>query len=209
MELNILDILNRVYGPKGLPFPQRPRTTEGNAVVSEDEFDHPLIEKGSDMGSLGSPIRKNVEGYLGRYVFMPVTVVYGNTEYELPNAVIVITGEKEIVETLLYGVLDKSGKAVGGTVFEKAFNKPYDISIITTLVGKGSSWPEEELKKVIELWRYDDLLTIKCALTDLYLQPKNNFLFKRIAHMDVQGSENVEVIQIDGRSNIDFELELK
>ena len=59
-----------------------------------------------------------------------------------------------------------------------------------------------------DLWAKDEVLTLKCALTDIFLNPTNNFVMKHIAILDNQGSENVEVIQIDGMSNIDFELEL-
>jgi hypothetical protein len=95
-----------------------------------------------------------------------------------------------------------------GTVLEKVFTRPYDISIICTLLGDKGQWPESKIRSMAAIWKKDDLVTLKCALTDIFLQPKENFIITRISFLDAQGAENVEVIQIDGRSNIDFELEI-
>lgn len=158
----------------------------------------------------GTPIVKITDANMGQYEFMPVVINDGLKDYEIPNAVIMITGEKGIIET---DVIDR------GTVFEKVYERPYDISIVMTLIGDKKEWPAEAYKQTSELYRgkrYDeqnnksivgrDLVTLRCALTNPFLQQDNNFLITKIAVLDNEGAENVEVIQIDGRSNIDFEL---
>ncbi|MGN6604565.1 MAG: DUF6046 domain-containing protein [Ginsengibacter sp.] len=191
--VNIFDILSKVYGPKGLPFPAPPNTGTQPAIASGFEFSIPPVNERSQSGT---PIRKYTQDDLGRYEFLPAML----DGILLPNSVVIITGEKSIVETDVVDV---------GTVFEKVFTRPYDISIICTLIGENKNWPEDQVIQMANLWKQDDVLTLKCALTDVYLeQAKDNFIIKRIAHLDAEGAENVEIIQFDGRSNIDFELEL-
>lgn len=191
-SIRIIDILNKVYGPKGLPFPGHPKEGDGTAIASGFSIEVDNLKERSD---LGTPVRKYDNEDLGSYEFLPATI--DGTPIE--NALVIITGEKSIVETDIVDV---------GTVFEKVFTRPYDISIICTLLGDKGQWPESKVRSMAKLWKKDDLVTLKCALTDIFLQPKNNFLITRINFLDAQGAENVEVIQIDGRSNIDFELEL-
>ena len=193
MGLNVFDILNKVYGPKGIPFPS-PAQYEANGVIAGGfSVENNNTAKRSHTGTA---IKQFDSEDLGRYVFLPATI----DGVEMPNPVVIITGEKEIVETNIVNV---------GTVFERVFTKPYDISIIVTVMGKDGEWPETELKELLKLWKKDDVVTLKCALTDLFIQPSKNFVITRIGLLDAQGAENVEVLQIDGKSNIDFELILK
>jgi hypothetical protein len=46
-------------------------------------------------------------------------------------------------------------------------------------------------------------------LADFFLQTERNAIITKISVLDNAGAENVEVIQFDLRSNIDFELEIK
>lgn len=194
--VQVLDILSKVYGVRGLPFPKSPEQT----TLSVNEFKASNVGADADAaidkmvrGETGSRLwRKNV---LGQWVFLPATL----NGIELPNCLINISGEKEIIETNLVDV---------GTVFEKVFTKPYEITIICTLLNDEGTWPETELKQMYELWMKDEALTLECALTDIYLQPTKNFILKRKDLLSGEGEETVEVIQFSGRSNIDFELEI-
>ena len=192
-RVSLFEILNKVYGPKGLPFPGQPKQGDQPVIAGGFQIDNTDTPNRSHTGT---PIRKYDQEDLGRYVFLPVTI----DGYDVENPIVIINGEKSIVETDIVDV---------GTVFEKVFTRPYDISIICTLMGDNKEWPESKIKQMAAIWKKDDLLTIKCALTDIFLeQATDNFLITRISLLDAQGAENVEVIQIDGRSNIDFELEL-
>lgn len=208
METNVFNLLSKVYGARGLPFPRPPLQGNGTAIAtpfkeqpltgsgtaiagSSNDYDPVTIDATKD----GLVIKQYEDELLGTYVFLPATLNGQN----LPNAIVIITGEKNIVETDIVDV---------GTVFEKVFTRPYNISIIVTLIGEKNSWPLAELKKIKDLWLVDAPLTLRCALTDIFLQPANNFILKSIAVLDNQGSENVEVMQLDGMSNIDFKLEI-
>ncbi len=191
--INVINVLNKIFGARGLPFPQSPNKGEGTAIAGE--YGDTIGKKQKQFGFKATAIRKFDSSDLGNYVFLPVTI----DKIELPNPVVIISGEKEIVETNIVNV---------GTVFEKVFTKPYDISIICTLIGENRDWPEGELIRMAELYKKDDLVTIKCALTDIFLQAENNAIVTKISILDAQGAENVEVVQFDLRSNIDFELEI-
>jgi hypothetical protein len=186
--VNVGDILRKVFGFRGLPFPATPDQTPVSPIAGAFKGE-PLISQ--ERSRKGTPLwGKNA---LGRPVFMPAKL----NGYELPNPLITITGEKNIIET---EVFDK------GTVFEKVFTKPYDITIICTLINADDTWPEEEVIQMKKLFTENDLYTLECALTDIFLQPRNNFILTRIDLLDMQGVENAQVIQLAGRSNIDFEL---
>ena len=202
MTIGVFDILSRVYGAKGIPFPRPPKQGNGTAIAPVGSYDSAPIE---DVAIKGSLIRKFDDSHLGTYQFLPASI----NGTDIPNAVVIINGEKEIEETTIVDV---------GTVFEKVFTRPYDITIIATLIGNEGNWPQRYLQTIKDLWQIDEPLTLRCALTDIFLNknvngqwvdnPKNNFVIKRISILDNRGSENVEVVQIDGMSNIEFELEL-
>jgi hypothetical protein len=190
MGINVFDILNKVYGPKGIPFPSHADTEPHGLIGSGFKLTNKDTAK---RDHVGTAIKQFDSEDLGTYTFLPAVLDGLN----LPNPVVIISGEKEIVETNIVNV---------GTVFERVFIKPYSISIIATLVGKDGEWPETELRNVVDVWKKDDVLTLRCALTNVFLKSENNFVVTNIQLLDAQGAENVEVVQIDGRSNIDFEL---
>jgi hypothetical protein len=199
MAVNVFQILNTVFGAKGIPFPNRPLEGSGTAIAAVGEYSAPAIETKSTTGAL---IRKYDDELLGSYQFLPATITWtdGNNVVrttELPNALVMISGEKNIIETDIVDV---------GTVFEKVFTRPYDITVICTLIGENGNWPETDLIEFRDIWRQDMVVTLHCASTNLYIETKNNFIIRRIDILDNQGSENVEVIQLSGMSNIEFEL---
>lgn len=202
--ININKILGRVYGFRGLPFPGKLETEQRGYVA--DGFTAP-VQTAASRSRLGTPLWGT--NSLGRPVFLPARL----GGIDLPNPLISITGEKSIVETDVVNV---------GTVFEKVFTRPYDITIICTLLWNAytdgnnggaalvsNSFPEAELTQMEQLYVRDAVLTLECALTDIFLQPKDNFVVKRLSILDMQGVENAQVIQIEGKSNVDFLLELK
>jgi hypothetical protein len=190
ITINIPQILNTVYGVRGLPFPGKSNIETVSPVAGD--FTAP-VQSVKQRSQKGTPLWG--QNLLGRPVFLPAMLA----GVDLPNPLISISGEKSIVETDIVDV---------GTVFEKVFTKPYYITIICTLISEDGSWPEDQLISMYNLWKKDDVLTLECALTDIYLQPKNNFILTNKDLLDMQGVENVQVIQYTGKSNIDFELEI-
>lgn len=189
---NVSDILKRVYGARGLAFPAKP--DDNHASVIAAEFTGAAAIPWQERIGKGTPLwGRNV---LGRAVFMPVKL----GGIELPNPLISFGGEKSIIETDVVEV---------GTVFEKVFTRPYDITIICTLLNEEGTFPEKQVIQLEKLYREGTLYTLECALTDIFLQPKNNFILSRIDLQDMQGIEDAQVIQLSGRSNVDFQLEIK
>ncbi|HNP24616.1 MAG TPA: DUF6046 domain-containing protein [Panacibacter sp.] len=192
VTIDINNVLGKVYGIKALPFPKAPAFDKGAAPAKAFPV-APNIPVNSKSKKGTSLYRQNA---LGAWVFLPAKL----GSYDLPNPLIMISGEKSIVETDVVDV---------GTVFEKVFTKPYDITIICTLLNNNGTWPEDDIIQMAKLYKEGDLYTLSCALTDIFLQPKDNFLLTRIDLPDMQGVEDAQVIQLQGRSNIDFILELK
>lgn len=205
--INVLNALRLIYGPKGMPFPGNPTPGEGSGIgaafteldtrdgtaISNGFGDIKLIGKGNRENNALTPVKEFTDELLGQYVFMPVYI----DGIEMPNPIVRISGEYRVIETDILEV---------GTVTELAFMRPYSISIIATVVSDDGEWPD--ISSYVGLWKKGDLVTLKSAVTDHYLQKRDNMLITNITHLDAQGGENVEVLQIDGRSNVDFELEI-
>lgn len=204
VNLSVFSILKKIYGARGIPFPTKPTLANENVIIPTG-FDvqiPPFINNGI---SSDNPIRKYTDLSLGKYEYMPVVI----DGLSIPNAIIIISGEKEFIETNVVGAINSSGEVVGAVVFEKAFTKPYDITVIATLIHEnGMEYPQSQMQDLVNFWKKDDVVTIGCALTDFFLERENNAILKKIAVLDNAGAENVEVLQFDFRSNIDFELEI-
>lgn len=187
--IDVNTILRTVYGLRGLPFPGKPNEEQ---LLQAQGFEA-IPAAGNNRTRTGAPLwGKNA---LGRPVFMPAKL----DGLELENPLITITGEKSIVETDVVNV---------GTVFEKVFDRPYAIDIICTLINADNEFPEDQLDALVDKWKVNDVLTLECAITDFFLQTKANFIFRKIAALDMQGIENSQVVQLSGSSNVYFELEL-
>lgn len=184
-------IVTKVGGPKGLPF--NAKTDEQEPSVFGEDFtalvkpEKPnYTQKGTKLYSINN---------LGALVFMPVFL----NGYEIPNALVSFSGEKGIVETDLIDV---------GTVFEKVYDRPYDITIIATVFGDNGEWPEQAYRELLDAYQADQVVTMECALTDHILAAQNNFLITKVSVPEMEGIENCQVVQFEGRSNVEFELEI-
>jgi len=208
ISISLKDLLGYIPGsPLGAPFPGVPLEGEGPKVAPgfEGEPAQPLQNQADYMGT---PVIKVTDEQLGKYDFCPITIDDGLKKYELPISFLMISGQKGIIET---DVIDR------GTVFEKVFERPYDISILVIIQSEDGTWPAGRYKEIAEMYRGNrlengekikgkDLVTLKCALTNPFLQPEWNFLITKIALQDNGGAEDMEIFQIDGRSNIEFKL---
>lgn len=198
INISLSTLLQRITPKSGIPFPGK--SLEGDGVHIAPAFpqtnDNPSMTE--QVNDWNTKVVRIDESSLGRYTFMPVYI----NGYELPNALIMITGEKGIIETDLTET---------GTVFEKVYDRPYDIQILVQLIGENKLWPQQQFNELTSLWKGNELVRLKCALTDYFLDPNTeyNFLLTKISVLDNGGSESNEFIQFDGRSNIDFELEIK
>ncbi len=190
-------IRGMILGTIGLPFPM-PITDKTSVIVNHD-FPNTLPsnpDKYSLKGSFQSPLYKM--SALGVPMFLPATL----DGVELENPIITITGRKKIVETEMTGF--------DGSVKEIINLQDYAIKINCTLVAEpGSIWVEQPIIELKELYKKNKALTLRCALTDLFLQPKNNVVITGFNLPDMQGIENAQVVELDMLSDKYFELEIK
>jgi len=141
------------------------------------------------------------ESLLGRPVFMPAKMAIGDDyEIELPSPLITISGQKTIVETPLVGQ--------DGTVKEYINIQDYSIKIVITIINKDDTYPESKFYEFVKLWKKKEVMTLKCALTDLFLQAKDNAVITGFNTPDMQGIINAQVIEYTLKSDWYYELEL-
>lgn len=142
------------------------------------------------------------ENLLGQPVFMPAWIAKGDDfEIELQSPLVVISGTKTLVETGLVGQ--------NGTVKEFINTQDYAIRIISTIINKDGTYPESKFYEYVKLIKRNEVLTLKCALTDLFLQAKDNVVVTGFSVPDMQGIINAQVIEITLKSDWYYELELK
>ena len=194
------DIAKNIYSfisYKGIPFPGAWFPWPGAKLPEDREFnpdEATTYDQSSQDTKSGAIIRKH--DALGRMYFMPVTFIYNEKEYEVPNAVIGFTGKKNIVETSLVGRK--------GTVKELISIDDYEISIAGAVVGE--DWPEEGLRELMELYETNAALELKCALTDLFMTGDDRVVIKKIDAAQMRGNETLQLIDISCATDRAFEL---
>ncbi|MDY0102830.1 MAG: DUF6046 domain-containing protein [Lentimicrobium sp.] len=185
-------ILATVYGRTGIPFPALP--VEGSNGMVADEYSQNLNREIQKVSKYGKALYGT--NLLGRPVFLPAIL----DGLELQNPVVSITGKKTIVETPMVGG--------NGTVKEIINIQDYSIKIICTDMRPDNLWPEDGLHAVKELWAKNKALTLECALTDVFLQAKDNVVITGITLPEMMGIEYAQVYEINLVSDFYFELEL-
>jgi hypothetical protein len=191
---NIKDTLVSILGYKGLPYPGV-WLPEVNRSGKPDgyKFDGEYLEEKlyTDVGTM---LRK-VDAQ-GRYYFMPVFFLYKDKSYEIPNAVISFTGKKTIVETPMVGRK--------GSVKELINVDDYEISI--QAIAQAEDFPEAALTELNEIYNINESITLKCALTDLFLDQDDRVVIKSIDLSDMKGTENFTVFKMELITDRSFEL---
>lgn len=183
-EFDAKKILLSVLGYKGLPFP-------GAFIPSKETPDTREVKTLSDKGSV---LRK--KDLQGRWYFMPVVFSHKGKEYEIPNAVVSITGKKNIVETSMVGRK--------GTVKELISLDDYEITIAGAVTD--TDFPESGLSTLNELYNINEAVTLKCALTDIFLEEEDNVVIKSMNYSEMRGMENVQLFTISLLTDQSFEL---
>lgn len=196
-DFSIKDILLDIIGYKGLPYPdawfpslKRPRQSEKYEYAG-DYMDEKFY---TDKGSL---LRK--ADAQGRYYFLPVIFLYKDKEYEIPNAVISFTGKKTIVETPMVGRK--------GSVKELINIDDYEIRI--QAMAQDKDFPEAALTELNEIYNINESITLKCALTDLFLVADDKVVIKSIDISDMKGEETLTVFTMDLITDQSFVLTIE
>lgn len=185
-------ILATVYGKTGIPFPATPNEATGGIIA--DQFSESLTREKERVSKFGKPLYGT--NLLGRPVFLPCTL----DGIELPNPIITITGKKTIVETPMTGG--------NGTVKEIINIQDYNIRIICTDIRPDNLWPEDGLHEIKRIWAKNKALTLESALSDIFLQAKDNVVITGFSLPEMRGIENAQVCEISLVSDFYFELEL-
>ena len=186
-----------VIGYKGLPypgvwFPEKKRANDNGGY--EYSGSNKQVKTHSETGSL---LRRRDS--LGRYYFLPVTLVHKGKEYEIPNAVISLTGKKTIIETAMVGRK--------GSVKELINIDDYEINVQG--VALSDDFPESILSELEELYNINESITLKCALTDIFLDEDDRVVIKSIELSDMKGTEEFQVLKMNLVTDRNFELILE
>lgn len=193
-KFSVKDILLDIIGYKGLPYPGAWLPTVNRSKGADDfeyDGDGPHDKQYSD---LGSTVRKT--DAQGRWYFLPVVFEHDGTEYEIPNAIISITGKKNIVETAMVGRK--------GSVKELISIDDYEISIEGVAVAE--DFPEAALAELNELYNINAAVSLKCALTDMFLEEDDRVVIKDLSLSDMKGQESFQVFKMELVTDRSFEL---
>lgn len=196
-QFSLGDMLMNVIGYKGIPYPggfipDAPGKYKGDGY--EYSGDAASEKTNSDFGST---LRKKDAG--GRWYFMPVVLEHKGTEYEIPNTVISIRGKKTIVETAMVGRK--------GTVKELISVDDYDIRIAGVCLD--ADFPDSQLGDLAELYNINESVTLKCALTDIFLDEEDKVVIKSIDFAEMKGCETAQVFTMELVTDRSFELILE
>lgn len=195
-EYNIKDILSGL-SYKGLPFPGLWFGLEKKAGYSAKDFELDADANENEQktqSDLGAILRK--KDALGRWYFLPVILEHEGKEYEIPNAVIRISGKKKIVET------DMIGRK--GSVKELISIDDYEITVSGIIVA--DDFPEEGIMEINELYNINESVKLKCALTDIFMETDDKVVIKDIDFQEMKGTEHVQLFSMNMVTDRNFEL---
>lgn len=185
------DMLMSAIGYKGLPYPGGFFPDLPPKYDDAGEYQYTgdtVLNKTSS--ALGSTLRK--KDAQGRWYFMPIEI----NGVEIPNAVISIKGKKTIIETAMVGRK--------GTVKELISVDDFDIEI--TGVAMSKDFPDEAIIELNDLYNINESVSLKCALTDIFLDEEDKVVVKSIDFSAMKGYESVQVFKMSLVTDRSFEL---
>lgn len=194
---NLANILTTVIGYKGFPYPGGfiPDLPKKYDAKGFDLTGEAANER--QYSDLGSVLRK--KDAQGRWYFMPVVLSHKGMDYEIPNAVISITGKKTIVETAMVGRK--------GTVKELISVDDYDINIVGVAID--SDFPDAQIQEINDLYNINESVSLKCALTDIFLEDEDKVVIKSVEFQEMRGCETAQVFKMSLVTDRSFELILE
>lgn len=190
-NFNLSDMLMSVVGYKGLPYPSGffPDLPPKYDDASDYQYTGDAASNKTS-SALGSTLRK--KDAQGRWYFMPIEI----NGVEIPNAVISIKGKKTIVETTMVGRK--------GTVKELISVDDFDIEIAGVAMDK--DFPDEAIAELNDLYNINEAVSLKCALTDIFLDEEDKVVIKTIDFPAMKGYESVQAFKMSLVTDRSFEL---
>lgn len=193
-KFNVVDLLESVIGYKGFPYPGGFIPKLPDKYQKGENFTYTGgVSNERTHSDLGSVLRKKDAN--GRWYFMPIEI----NGIEMPNAVISIRGKKTIVETPMVGRK--------GTVKELISVDDYEIRIAG--VALDSDFPDRQVNELNELFNVNEAVTLKCALTDIFLDEEDKVVIKSIDFAEMRGCETAQVFTMDMVTDRSFELTIE
>jgi hypothetical protein len=197
-QFSLGDMLLNVIGYKGIPYPGGFIPDAPAKYAKDEKFSYSGDEASEKTSSdFGSTLRK--KDAQGRWYFMPVVLEHKGAEYEIPNAVISIRGKKTIVETAMVGRK--------GTVKELISVDDYEIRIAGVCLDV--DFPDQQINALNELYNINESVTLKCALTDIFLDEEDKVVIKSIDFAEMKGCETAQVFTMELVTDRSFELILE
>lgn len=147
----------------------------------------------------------NRQSVLGTPIFMPARIKGVNQDdsewYQLPNDVITISGQKNVVLTQV------AGQGRNGTVKELISQDDYQIRIQGIAVSSDADeYPEDDVRKLRQLYELNTELEIECELTKLF--GIRNIVITGARWPGIQGTQEAQAYEFNCISDEDFEFEL-
>jgi len=196
-EFDIRKILLSYIGYKGLPYPGAFFGMLKSRAGKLPEYEMNAPASGfQEFTNKGTRLYK--QDHLGRWYFMPVTLISDGKEYEIPEAVLSITGKKTIIETPMVGRK--------GSVKELINIDDYKVSIAGYVQSTDGSYPEDAIIKIRELFNINQSVELVSALTDLIFDDEDKVVITDIAFPSTPGVEDGQIIKIECITDKPFEL---
>ncbi len=197
--MNVIDlkqIFKETWGYTGMPFPTF--IVKGIPKTMLPSYKFTAAVK-NEMGSLGVPFyAKNSNN---REVFMPTWLSENDRtamSYMIPNSVMSLSNKKEIVTTKMVNR--------DGTVKEEISLGEWMINIKGVIVSKNSSYPEAEVKMMVEWYRKRTALQIQNARTAICMTGDEKVVITDLKIPEIKGFENTQPYEISLISDIEFSL---
>lgn len=185
------NILKSYITLKGLPYLGRIRSAD---LAEGEDFEMQANSAPSEFSSI-TGARLRAKGTNGRWVFMPVSL----GGIDLSCAVLSsVSCRKRIVSTPLIGHT--------GSVKELIACDDYKISVIAVLSDERGVYPEQMVQEVNELFKLEEPVELKSALTDLLFTANEQAVITSIEYPSMQGVEDAQVVHIECVSDKPFDL---
>jgi hypothetical protein len=183
-------------GYKGLPYPGAFMFMLPKRRKQPEYEGAPQAQPQREFTDKGTRLYK--KDHLGRWYFMPVTFIADGKEYEIPEAVLSITGKKTIIETPMVGRK--------GSVKELINIDDYKVSIAGYISSQDGSYPEDAITEIRELFNVNRSVELVSALTDLIFDDGDKVVITDISFPSTPGVEDGQIVKIECITDKPFEL---
>ncbi|MFS2189813.1 DUF6046 domain-containing protein [Mucilaginibacter sp. Mucisp84] len=165
--INLPDVFKTIYGYLPQTVPGLPVSDDSNPFsVGTTSTEKRTTLKGSPLYGLSD--------VLGREVFCPVTINVAGKDYGFPYAVLGLRSRKILKETPM--------TERGGRVIEQIGVDAWEIILKGFFLHPLNQFPDEELDMLNQVYKYNEPVKLKCALSDLFLDTDDRVV---IASLDI------------------------